>query len=141
MNELLTVRQLADRHKAFSEPSIRALILNAEDRQNSRGERIPGNGLAEAGAIVRVGRRVLIDEQIFLAWARGTTSPKKGMNGVLRYEILKRDRFACVSCGITAARGAVLHVDHKIPKALGGESSFENLQTLCEQCNLGKGAR
>lgn len=66
---LLTIQQFSDRHKAFTQPSIRNLILNSEDRLNSRGERIiPGNGLAEAGAIVRIGRRVLVDEAAFFRW-------------------------------------------------------------------------
>lgn len=65
---LFPVDIFAARWQAFSAPSLRNLILNAADRVNSRGERIPGNGLAEAGAIVRVGRRVLIDEQAFFRW-------------------------------------------------------------------------
>jgi hypothetical protein len=66
--DLFTVEQFAERRPAWSEPALRNLILNSVDRLNSRGERIPGNGLAEAGAIVRVGRRVLIDEQAFFRW-------------------------------------------------------------------------
>jgi len=66
--DLLTVAQFAERRPAWSQPALRNLILNAEDRLNSRGERIPGNGLTQAGAIVRVGRRVLIDEQAFFRW-------------------------------------------------------------------------
>ena len=66
--DLRTIRQFTQRHTAFTEPGIRNLVLNAEERLNSRGESIPGNGLAEAGAIVRVGRRVLIDEQAFFRW-------------------------------------------------------------------------
>jgi hypothetical protein len=66
--DLRTVEQFSARWPAWTEPSMRNLILNADDRLNSRGERIPGNGLAEAGAIVRVGRRVLIDEQAFFRW-------------------------------------------------------------------------
>lgn len=46
----------------------RALIFNAADRVNSRGELIPGNGLIEAGAIRRVGRRVLVNPGKFFAW-------------------------------------------------------------------------
>lgn len=65
---LLPVSQFSERYPAWSEPSLRNLVLNAEDRLNSRGERIPGNGLAEMGAIVRVGRRVLLDEQAFFRW-------------------------------------------------------------------------
>ena len=66
--DLFTVRQFAERRPAWSAPALRNLILNAEDRLTSRGERIPGNGLAEAGAIVRIGRRVLIDEGRFFGW-------------------------------------------------------------------------
>jgi hypothetical protein len=65
---LLTVSQFSERWPAWSEPALRNLILNAEPRMNSRGETIPGNSLGEAGAIVRVGRRVLIDESAFFVW-------------------------------------------------------------------------
>ena len=63
---LHTVPQFAEKNRAWTQAAMRALILNAEDRVNSRGERIAGNGLASA--IVRVGRKVLIDEQAFFAW-------------------------------------------------------------------------
>lgn len=46
----------------------RALIFNAEDRVNSRGQRIAGNGLIECGAIRRVGRRVLVNPGRFFGW-------------------------------------------------------------------------
>jgi 5-methylcytosine-specific restriction endonuclease McrA len=32
----------------------------------------------------------------------------------------------------------MLHVDHIKPWSLGGLTVDENLQTLCEPCNLGK---
>ena len=65
---LLTVEQFSTRNPAFTPPALRNLIFKAEPRQSSRGT-IPGNGLAESGAILRLGRRVLIDEAKFLAWA------------------------------------------------------------------------
>jgi len=34
-----------------------------------------------------------------------------------------------------------MHVDHIIPKRLNGPDSEENLQTLCQSCNLQKGGR
>jgi len=61
----------------------------------------------------------------------------------LRYRVLSRDRFKCVRCGATPASDptAKLHVDHIIPFSKVRETKFENLQTLCEECNLGKGNR
>ena len=46
---------------------LRHLIHHAYTRHSSKGE-IPGNGLIEAGAIVKVGRRVLINPEKFFAW-------------------------------------------------------------------------
>ncbi len=59
----------------------------------------------------------------------------------LRYFVLKRDHFRCVTCGASPAiqLGVILHIDHIIPWALGGRTVADNLRTLCEQCNLGKG--
>jgi hypothetical protein len=58
----------------------------------------------------------------------------------LRLKILTRDNFKCVFCGKSPSTdfGTKLHVDHIIPYSKGGKSTFENLQTLCEECNLGK---
>lgn len=46
--------------------ALRHLIFNAEDRVSSDSTIIPGNGLAPA--ILRIGRRVLIDLDAFDAW-------------------------------------------------------------------------
>ena len=61
-----TVQQTSERFPAFSQSALRFLIFNADERTNSRGETIPGNGLAPA--IIRIGRKVLIDEDKFLEW-------------------------------------------------------------------------
>jgi hypothetical protein len=58
----------------------------------------------------------------------------------LRFNVLKRDNFCCRACGASPALqpGISLHVDHIKPWSRGGETLIENLQTLCEVCNLGK---
>ncbi|MBE5935809.1 MAG: HNH endonuclease [Lachnospiraceae bacterium] len=60
------------------------------------------------------------------------------MTDSLRYDILKRDNYRCQICGVTAKEGAKLHVDHIKPIAKGGKTQPDNLQTLCDRCNLGK---
>lgn len=52
----------------FTESALRALIHKSEPGYNSRGKIMPGNGLLEAGAIIRIGRRVLIDLDRFDSW-------------------------------------------------------------------------
>jgi hypothetical protein len=58
----------------------------------------------------------------------------------LRFKILKRDSFTCTKCGASPSKDSSveLHVDHIIPWSKGGETTLENLQTLCSNCNLGK---
>lgn len=67
---------------------------------------------------------------------RGSRAIPRG----LRFRVLERDG-KCVLCGSGPGKGAMLHVDHILPFSLGGLSVLENLQTLCEACNLGKGNR
>lgn len=59
----------------------------------------------------------------------------------LRYQILKRDNRTCLLCGATAGNGVVLNVDHIKPlkKFWSLRLDPENLQTLCGECNHGKG--
>ena len=49
--------------------------------------------------------------------------------------------FAAVLWGRGKEDGVKLHVDHIVPVSRGGKSVMSNLQTLCEDCNCGKGNR
>jgi 5-methylcytosine-specific restriction protein A len=53
----------------------------------------------------------------------------------LREIVIRRDGI-CQMCGMDGN-----HVDHIVPRKLGGDDSLNNLQLLCEQCNLRKGGR
>ena len=66
---LFTVDQFSNLERVFTPPALRNLIFKAETRKTWKGE-IPGNGLIECGAIIRVGRKVLIDGEKFLNWVR-----------------------------------------------------------------------
>ncbi len=54
---LKSVNQFLDDNTAFTNGGIRALIFNAET-----------NGLNKHGVIVRIGRKILIDENLFFTW-------------------------------------------------------------------------
>ena len=55
----------------------------------------------------------------------------------MRFAIYDRDHWRCRKCG---RKTNDLEVDHIIPIAKGGKSTFDNLQTLCHRCNVKKGA-
>ena len=59
------------------------------------------------------------------------------ISGTIRYEILKRAKFRCELCGISAEQKA-LEVDHIIPRNNGGTDDQSNLQALCYSCNAMK---
>lgn len=60
--------------------------------------------------------------------------------GKLRTAILERDGHKCVLCGKTPKDGIRLEVDHIVEFEDGGETSYDNGQTLCAECNKGKSA-
>lgn len=63
------------------------------------------------------------------------------MTASMRYNVLHRDNFRCVLCGASSQDGVQLHVDHIVPLAKGGKTEMDNLRTLCDRCNLGKGSK
>lgn len=59
----------------------------------------------------------------------------------IRWQTFQRDGWKCVSCGLSAKDDVILHVDHIVPRSLGGRDELSNYQTLCRACNLGKSNR
>ena len=55
----------------------------------------------------------------------------------LRLLILKRDNWRCIECN-SQVKGRNAHVHHKIPRALGGADTEQNLITLCAGCHSQK---
>lgn len=64
--------------------------------------------------------------------------PKKGViPRALRKAVFERDGYRCKQCD-----GHVdLCADHIFPESKGGETTLDNLQTLCRSCNSKKGSR
>lgn len=63
------------------------------------------------------------------------------MSASLRFKVLKRDNYKCKICGASERDGVKLHIDHIIPVSKGGKTEIQNLQVLCDRCNLGKSNR
>jgi 5-methylcytosine-specific restriction endonuclease McrA len=57
-----------------------------------------------------------------------------------RLSIYAKHDYKCANCGVDL-RLVKPHIDHIIPIAKGGPDTLENLQALCQNCNLKKGAR
>ena len=66
-----------------------------------------------------------------------TTDGKRPIPLELRMKVFQRDNFRCKFCGRTA-KEIKLHTDHIFPVSKGGKTNLDNLQTLCQDCNLGK---
>lgn len=67
-------------------------------------------------------------------------SKRKSLSKKIRFEIFKRDSFTCQYCG-QKAPDVILHIDHIIPVAEGGDNHITNLLTACFSCNSGKSDR
>jgi HNH endonuclease len=88
----------------------------------------------------------------FVRWANGGREPTladanarkagkrtpRNINWRLRALVLMRDGARCRLCGAAPTDGVRLHVDHVKPWSKGGETVLENLQILCNVCNIGK---
>lgn len=60
----------------------------------------------------------------------------------LQRRVRERARDRCEYCGIAQAlHEATFHIDHVVPRVLGGETSLKNLALACVSCSLRKGPR
>lgn len=87
-----------------------------------------------------------VDEVSRIRTTRSTTQflrkqERNKMSQSLRAQIFSRDKSRCRMCGASVDDGVTLHVDHIVPVSKGGRTVEHNLQTLCQECNLGKSNR
>ena len=81
-------------------------------------------------------------------WMRVFYAKRRSVSGVLDqdsksvYEwASSRNTTRCPYCGEKTTDPTKRHVDHVVPLALGGDSSFENLVIACASCNQKKSAK
>jgi hypothetical protein len=127
--------------------------VNKEETTIESGNSINNEGKIQPQALLRAyPEKEIISEPInktLLAKKSKTSLPelinkrrtKREVNDRLRFRIMRRDNFKCQFCGRSPAHDPkiILHVDHIMPWSKGGETTFDNLRTLCSKCNIGKG--
>jgi hypothetical protein len=61
----------------------------------------------------------------------------------LRVDVLEKQHGTCQICGRTRKHGVILHVDHITPLSVNWSRRLDpdNLQVLCDDCNIGKSNR
>lgn len=112
--------------------------VNKEDEQEpAAGEQEPA--VTEIPINPSLPKSALIVQNVATDDTKKHKTPREP-NLRLRFKVFLRDKFRCCSCGASPAKdpGVELHVDHIFPWSKGGETVFENLQTLCSKCNGGK---
>lgn len=57
-----------------------------------------------------------------------------------RKNLFERDKWTCQYCGKKPVKSE-LNLDHIIPKALGGKTTWENIVASCFKCNTKKGVK
>lgn len=76
-------------------------------------------------------------ESVAESQKRESPWPSRYISAELKERVLARDGYKCRDCQSKKN----LEIDHIIPVSKGGESIFENLQTLCRSCNRKKRTR
>jgi 5-methylcytosine-specific restriction endonuclease McrA len=88
-------------------------------------------------AIGTVGRRIRIPRVVVLS---AYAYLPKGRVRFSRLNIYARDLDTCQYCGRQLPRSE-LNLDHVVPRAQGGKTTWENVVCSCISCNLKKGGR
>lgn len=139
-----TARWREENPEKRKETSRNSYIKNAESRKaKAKAYRLANRDKCLATSRVCGKRHYEKNKDKYYARAIARRAMKSGARGSLSRGIRKR-LFAekgreCVYCGTELGRSA--HLDHIIPLAKGGAHTDDNVQLLCPDCNLSKGAK
>lgn len=111
-------------------------ILSFEDRERIRNiqkiiRSFSRYNIPSFTEVVRISLEKL--EEDFVEKQRERVSPRD------RKRIWRSQGFKCFYCRSLVPKGSMT-IDHRIPKAMGGDSSKENVVLACHKCNMDKGS-
>jgi 5-methylcytosine-specific restriction enzyme A len=112
--------------QTFVRSAIRSLINKHNDSQKSQSTKTQAKNKQKDS--------VLSDDQ------KKSLKKSRYIPASVRVSVLTRDKYKCVFCGRNSKQ-IQLEIDHIIPFSEGGSNKIKNLQTLCIDCNRGKGTR
>ena len=109
---------------------VRGMIRDLINQANSQKADKPPKPKAKKPAAIRSQSKPNQDKE----------KRSRHISASVRVSVLHRDGYKCLFCGCSAKQ-VQLEVDHIVPFSQGGSNDPSNLQTLCFDCNRGKGAR
>lgn len=125
----------ANPKRDISHPEVVDWVTNEWQKRTGKVFRDPDRGirsLHQKGYLQKIAKGVYRyePEMVHLREDLEDFSP------ALKKQILERDNYKCVICGLGKKEGVELHIDHIKPKDLGGKATLQNGQTLCARHNF-----
>lgn len=125
----------ANPKRDISHPEVVDWVTNEWQKRTGKVFRDPDRGirsLHQKGYLQKIAKGVYRyePEMVHLREDLEDFSP------ALKKQILQRDNYKCVICGLGKKEGVELHIDHIKPKDLGGKATLQNGQTLCARHNF-----
>lgn len=125
----------ANPKRDVAHPEVVDWVTNEWQKRTGKVFRDPDRGirsLHQKGYLQKIAKGIYRYDPDFVSLREDLEdfSPK------LKKQILERDNYQCVICGMGKKEGVELHIDHIKPKDLGGKATLENGQTLCSKHNF-----
>jgi hypothetical protein len=110
-------------------PEIVDWVVAEYRKRTGKVFRDPDRGirrLSQDGLLIKVGKGIYRYDPDFV-----TTRELEDFTEAQKEEIMKRDNYRCVVCGLGREHGIEIQVDHIKPKDRGGKAEIDNGETLC----------
>lgn len=125
----------ANPKRDISHPEVVDWVTNEWQKRTGKVFRDPDRGirsLHQKGYLQKIAKGVYRYEPEMVQLREDL----EDFSSALKKQILQRDNYKCVICGLGKKEGVELHIDHIKPKDLGGKATLQNGQTLCGRHNF-----